>query len=246
MGPVRALQAGGVDRERRFRHGGALHPTRVDETGAAGALDRRLEARGSSRGGPALGQVQRGHAHRQRCRELRAWRSSASGCSRVWCPRWAGGWRPSSSWNPVRRGCGDRPLRPCGIGSGRGVDQAGRRARRPVRARRQAGHLAGLPPDYLRIASGLGGAAPTQAVAWPLASRDALLAVLEVASFARSARGSGPLEELLPGAALSLQVLQRNLGTQELLPADAGPGRGAGGAAEEPPARPLPGRRLRI
>ena len=78
--------------------------------------------------------------------------------------------------------------------------------------------LAGLPPDYLRIASGLGAAAPTQAVAWPLASRDALLAVLEVASFrALGAREQALVEELLPGAALSLQVLQRNLGTQELL-----------------------------
>ena len=97
--------------------------------------------------------------------------------------------------------------------------------------------LAGLPPDYLRIASGLGGAAPTQAVAWPLASRDALFAVLEVASFrALGAREQALVEELLPGAALSLEVLQRNLGTQELLAADAGPGRGARGAAEEPPA----------
>ena len=79
-------------------------------------------------------------------------------------------------------------------------------------------HLAGLPPDYLRIASGLGGAAPTQAVAWPLASRDALFAVLEVASFrALGARERALVEELLPGAALSLEVLQRNLGTQELL-----------------------------
>ena len=96
--------------------------------------------------------------------------------------------------------------------------------------------LAGLPPDYLRIASGLGGAAPTQAVAWPLASRDALFAVLEFASFrALGAREQALVEELLPGAALSLQVLQRNLGTQELLAADAGPGRGARGAAEEPP-----------
>ena len=78
--------------------------------------------------------------------------------------------------------------------------------------------LAGLPPDYLRIASGLGAAAPTQAVAWPLASRDALLAVLEVASFrALGAREQALVEELLPGAALSLQVLQRNLATQELL-----------------------------
>src|SRR5262249_18459323 len=43
--------------------------------------------------------------------------------------------------------------------------------------------LDGLPPDYLRITSGVGGAAPTHAEAWPLASREALLAVVEIASF---------------------------------------------------------------
>ena len=96
-----------------------------------------------------------------------------------------------------------------GLGEGL-VGQCAREAK-PV-------HLAGLPPDYLRIASGLGGAAPTQVVAWPVASRDALLAVLEVASFrVLGAREQALVDELLPGAALSLQVLQRNLATQELL-----------------------------
>jgi PAS domain S-box-containing protein len=78
--------------------------------------------------------------------------------------------------------------------------------------------LAGLPPDYLRISSGLGGAAPAQAEAWPLASREALLAVIEVASFrALGARDRALMDELLPAAALNLEVLQRNLRTQELL-----------------------------
>ena len=79
-------------------------------------------------------------------------------------------------------------------------------------------HLAGLPPDYLHVSSGLGGAAPVQAEAWPLASRETVLAVVEVASFrAPSARERALLEELLPAAALNLEVLQRNLSTQELL-----------------------------
>src|SRR5262249_5526515 len=78
--------------------------------------------------------------------------------------------------------------------------------------------LAGLPPGYLRISSGLGGAAPSHAEAWPLASRDALRAVIEVASFRPpGAREQALLEELVPGAALNLEVLQRNLPTQELL-----------------------------
>ena len=43
--------------------------------------------------------------------------------------------------------------------------------------------LSGLPPEYLQIASGLGQAVPRAAVAWPLLSQDALLGVLEHASF---------------------------------------------------------------
>jgi hypothetical protein len=75
-----------------------------------------------------------------------------------------------------------------------------------VRARGKPVRLTGLPPDYLRIASSLGGAAPSQAEAWPLASRDTLLAVVELASFrARGARERALLEELLPAAALNLR-----------------------------------------
>ena len=50
------------------------------------------------------------------------------------------------------------------------------RERKPVMLRH-------LPPDYLRVSSGLGGAAPALAVAWPLMAHDALLAVVEFASF---------------------------------------------------------------
>ncbi len=97
------------------------------------------------------------------------------------------------------------------IALGEGLAGQCARERKPVQ-------LAGLPPDYLRISSGLGGAAPAQAEAWPLASRDALLAVVEVASFrALGARERVLLEELIPSAVLNLQVLQRNLSTQELL-----------------------------
>jgi two-component system sensor histidine kinase/response regulator len=78
--------------------------------------------------------------------------------------------------------------------------------------------LTNLPAIYLRIASGLGGAPPVQAVALPLLSKDTLLAVLEVATFrAFNPPEKALLEELLPVVALSLEVLQRNLRTQELL-----------------------------
>jgi PAS domain S-box-containing protein len=78
--------------------------------------------------------------------------------------------------------------------------------------------LAELPPGYLRIASGLGGADPLQVVALPLVSKEALLAVLELATFRIfNSQEKALLEELLPVVAMSLEVLQRNLATQELL-----------------------------
>ncbi len=96
-----------------------------------------------------------------------------------------------------------------GLGEGL-VGQCGRE--------RKAAALTGVPPDYLRISSGTGAAAPAQAVALPLVSTEALLGVVEIASFrAWTAREKALLDELLPVAALSLEVLQRNLRTQELL-----------------------------
>ena len=78
--------------------------------------------------------------------------------------------------------------------------------------------LTNLPPDYLRISSGLGQAAPVQATAMPAISADTLLGVLEVASFRPlTAREQTLLDELLPVVAMSLEVLQRNLRTEELL-----------------------------
>ena len=75
-----------------------------------------------------------------------------------------------------------------------------------------------LPPDYLRITSGLGQAAPVQAMALPVSSGDTLLGVLEVASFREfHANETALLDELLPVVAMSLDILQRNLRTQELL-----------------------------
>ena len=78
--------------------------------------------------------------------------------------------------------------------------------------------LTSLPPDYLRVGSGLGGAAPGQVVASPLLSKDTLLGVVELATFRIfSTRERSLLEELLPVVAMSFEILQRNLRTQELL-----------------------------
>ena len=78
--------------------------------------------------------------------------------------------------------------------------------------------LVNLPPDYLRIASGLGTAPPVQASAFPLISGVALLGVVEYASFRPlSPQEQDLLKELLPVAAMNLEILRRNLHTQELL-----------------------------
>src|SRR5262249_3563477 len=78
--------------------------------------------------------------------------------------------------------------------------------------------LTNLPPDYLRITSATGAAPPVQAMALPAISGDRLLAVLELASFRPfTAHERALLAELLPIVAMSLEILQRNLRTQELL-----------------------------
>ncbi len=83
---------------------------------------------------------------------------------------------------------------------------------------RQRLTVANLPPGYLRIASGLGEAPPVQVTVMPLTSGDALLGVIELASFRPlTAREQTLLDELLPVAGMSLEILQRNLRTEELL-----------------------------
>jgi CheY-like chemotaxis protein/HPt (histidine-containing phosphotransfer) domain-containing protein len=78
--------------------------------------------------------------------------------------------------------------------------------------------LRDLPPDYLRVSSGLGSAPPVQTGAWPLMSSGTLLGVIEFASFsAISQSGSALIDELLPVVAMSLEILSHALATQELL-----------------------------
>ena len=78
--------------------------------------------------------------------------------------------------------------------------------------------LSNLPQGYLQIASGLGEGTPTHAVALPLLSSSALLGVIEFASFRPfNVREQALLDELLPVEALNLEILQRNLHTQQLL-----------------------------
>jgi signal transduction histidine kinase/DNA-binding response OmpR family regulator/HPt (histidine-containing phosphotransfer) domain-containing protein/HAMP domain-containing protein len=83
---------------------------------------------------------------------------------------------------------------------------------------RQTLHVTDLPPGYLGIASGLGSALPSSVVAWPLLSQEAILGVVEFASFRPlRPRETALLEELLPIIAMTLEILARNVRTRELL-----------------------------
>lgn len=78
--------------------------------------------------------------------------------------------------------------------------------------------LSNLPPEYLRIASGLGGASPQQSVAVPILAKESLLGVLEIATFRPfSPRKRKLFDEVIPVVAMNLEILQRNLNTQDLL-----------------------------
>lgn len=75
-----------------------------------------------------------------------------------------------------------------------------------------------VPSGYCRIVSGLGGATPQQVNAWPLLSQKVLLGVFEFASFrAPTKTEHALLDEILKVAVMSLEILQRNLRTHELL-----------------------------
>jgi signal transduction histidine kinase/CheY-like chemotaxis protein/HAMP domain-containing protein len=85
------------------------------------------------------------------------------------------------------------------------------RDRRPIA-------LTGLPPEYLSISSGLGSAAPSSVLAWPLVAQAELLGVIEFASFRPlAAKETALVEELLPIIAMSMEILARNVRTRELL-----------------------------
>jgi PAS domain S-box-containing protein len=97
----------------------------------------------------------------------------------------------------------------CALGEGL-VGECGRARRMII--------LSDLPPDYLRIESGLGKNLPQQSVAVPFLAKDSLLGVLEIATF----RPFGPrkqklFDEVIPVVAMELEILQRNLHTQDLL-----------------------------
>ncbi len=83
---------------------------------------------------------------------------------------------------------------------------------------RKAIVLTDLPPDYIHIRSGLGQSPPKVLAVVPLVSQDQVLAVVEVATFADLLEQQIALLQDVAGmAAMKLEVLQRNLRTNELL-----------------------------
>lgn len=74
------------------------------------------------------------------------------------------------------------------------------------------------PPDYIRIGSGLGEGAPTCVMVLPIIHGARVLGVLELASFGQfKERDKALLDALLPVLATSMEILDRNLKTKELL-----------------------------
>jgi CheY-like chemotaxis protein/signal transduction histidine kinase/HAMP domain-containing protein len=78
--------------------------------------------------------------------------------------------------------------------------------------------LTDIPKDYCRIASGLGNASPRIIYVVPVLAKGETVAVLEIACFSPiSAQQQELIDEMIPVAALTLEVLQRNIRTRELL-----------------------------
>ncbi len=72
--------------------------------------------------------------------------------------------------------------------------------------------------DYLRIHSGLGDGCPACVMVLPVMHREQVLGVLEMASFQQfGEREKNLLDALLPVLATSMEILDRNLRTRELL-----------------------------
>jgi len=74
------------------------------------------------------------------------------------------------------------------------------------------------PADYIRIESGLGEAVPNTIAVLPVLHNDQLLAVLELATFETfGANEQALLDGLMPVLAMSMEIIERNTKTQQLL-----------------------------
>ena len=84
---------------------------------------------------------------------------------------------------------------------------------------KQAIEIREIPPDYIRISSGLGEALPRAVMTAPvLASDGRLLAVVELAALTPfAARGRELVDSLLEPLAMNLEIFERNQRTRQLL-----------------------------
>lgn len=74
------------------------------------------------------------------------------------------------------------------------------------------------PQDYIRIHSGLGEGPPAAVAVLPIIHKDRVMAVLELASFqAFTERETSLLDALLPTLATTMEIMDRNQKTRELL-----------------------------
>ena len=74
------------------------------------------------------------------------------------------------------------------------------------------------PADYIRIGSSLGEAAPNTIAVLPVLHNDQLLAVIELATFETfGANEQALLDGLMPILAMSMEIIERNTKTQQLL-----------------------------
>lgn len=74
------------------------------------------------------------------------------------------------------------------------------------------------PPDYVRIGSSLGEAAPVVIVVLPVLRNERLLGVVEIATFdPLSKREESLLEGVMPTLAMNLEILERSVRTNKLL-----------------------------
>ncbi|HET9733339.1 MAG TPA: HAMP domain-containing protein [Acidimicrobiales bacterium] len=83
---------------------------------------------------------------------------------------------------------------------------------------KQAIIVTDAPPDYVRIASGLGEAAPVSIIVLPVVFEDQVLAVIELASFRPfSAVNQSFLEQIVETVGVVLSTIVANMLTEELL-----------------------------
>jgi hypothetical protein len=107
-------------------------------------------------------------------------------------------------------------------------------------AERRTISLSFLPPDFLPIASGLGSSPPSQSMALPLASREAVLAVVEVASVpathagrAVAARRAAAGRDHEPGDPVAQPAHRRPAGADAGAAGGTGGGQGAGRGSDQ-------------